>query len=260
MKTILITSLLFLLVFLTAGTGNAQSKKNYMKKRSPEFYIGPEFLAGAHNFVFRSDIDVLQNLQVRQSGTSFGAVAGHRTIRARLRKGQFQSENFVNEKVRTTTVEGSMSIFPLQFASRKFRSFEPYAIFGVSRSQYRLFGNYVTIQAAPPKKQQPCTCPCLCGTLPADPDADALPSGSDTVQEPERLPAGSDLGLIITRDLFAGLGMEAHIQRKGFFVNLFAEANYGLPKKVSITNFAFQNTNIVSPLIMRVGISAGLSK
>lgn len=254
-----------LLILICCFDTIAQPKSYFRtRKRSPEFYLGPEIMKVSHTLTLQSDIPELGNQKIGQTGIMAGAIAGHRIIRLKLRKGLLQTDASAAQKLRTTLTGGMITFFPLQVISKRFRLIEPYAVIGVTRAKYDFFGNYVplvppAVPVSPPESDCVCTC-CPGQALPTDPDAVAREPIGDPLEESERLPEGTRLGDISTRNLNAGFGIETHIQVKRVFIHVFAEANYLVPGRISENNVAFAGTSVSGPVEFRVGLSAGISK
>lgn len=249
-------------------TSYETSAQRYYRSQK-KLFLGLEGGVGTRTFKLRSDIKEIDQLNVDEEGFNLGVLFGGNVVQSRARIGMYQSSKTVYQKIDVFEVEGGLNFYPLQIKkNRKPNYFRPYLAVNVERDKLSFFGSYELPK--PPQSQQqgePKTCPNHnSGTPPGDPsgDPDQTPAGQQVpLPDPDQpQPASSEnkkLGQIALSRVNAGLGMMLHIpSRQIMFMNLFAEAKYGLPLSQQPSGYGFARTDVSKSLIVNFGICLGI--
>jgi len=243
------------------------------------FYAGVEGSIGTRSFTMKSDIEAIDHMAVSAEGGSFGIVFGSKVFHTRLKQGYFKSSSSIAEKFGVMESSGSINLYPLQLNKMKFRYFEPYFLMGADRNTVKLYGEYVTITpgggtlgagngtgtgtgtgtghdgtiicgaGGPPIPDDGE------GTLPTDPNEN--PEAG--LGQSEQTDSAPYLGKLVSTRANVGLGLECHIPGLHHFINLFAEAKYGIPVNKSVSDVVFKNTKASGSLAISFGVSFGFS-
>lgn len=230
----------------------------YSERYIPISYLGVELNGGTRMFSLKSDIPQLNNLRITEEGFNAAIFAGSEVAVGKLKYGFYRSAKAVREKIEMQEGELSINAFPLYLFKVKSKLIKPYAVASLDISNLKFFGNYaLPKKAALPKP--PVDCECL-----ANPD---MPGCSEEVVEEPAGPAPPEdpdsgerlLGRVVVTKFDFGCGVWVHIPKRNNFINMFAEAKYGLPAGTKAKDKAFAETKVTSGFVMvNIGVNFGL--
>lgn len=206
-------------------------------------------------------------MNVAEEGFNLGVLFGGNVVQSRATIGIYQSSKTVYQKVDVFEMAGGLNFYPLQIKrNQKPNFFRPYLVASLERDKLSFFGSY-ELPKPPSQPEKPKTCPNHTGsTPPGDPsgDPDQTSSGQQgPLPNPDQpQPASSEnkkLGQIALSRLNVGVGMLLHIpSHQRMFMNLFAEAKYGLSLNQQPSGYGLARTEVSKPLIVNFGICLGL--
>ena len=294
-KTHLIKRLVILFIITTvvlmSGVIMAQ------RKTPQKFYYWAEATIVTRSFKLKSNIADINNAKPFLSGQNFGVIMGSKRIHAKVRQGYYKTEESATQKFKMIETEGVVNLYPFQFATKKFRYFEPYFLIGANRSGIKFFGNYVsteqktagTVPGANVDSKTGTslgtaegTLICCCtddGEMPTNPYQivsiqstpvtnptaieSAIANDLTAVQQEtliDETTTESFLGKVMTTRATVGFGLECHVPGANHFINLFAELKYGFALNTTSRTAAFQDTKSSGQLSVNFGLSFGLSR
>jgi hypothetical protein len=265
----------FLMVFfivapIFAHVNDALAQQYY--RLPPKLFLGLEAGTGPRSFKIDSDIKELHGLKVHEEGFYFGVMFGINNLQVRAHKGLYKASAAAGQRIDMAEFLVGTNYFPFKSSGKKGKYVKPYISANVNASKVIFFGSYALPQeplpAAPPPAV-PCKCTCPEGLpIPDDPIAEPIEQSSEagimatnaTTTLPEEKPVvrDSNLGNIRSARADVGLGTMIHLPTRRYFMNLFAEAKYGLTFNQRASNYGFSNTKISNPFIINLGISIGL--
>jgi hypothetical protein len=241
-----------LLLHLSISSVNAQYHQRRLYRT-----IALEASMASRRFDVRSDMPIVDNLEVVAQGPSFGVVIGSEAITGRLKGGLFKSTRLVGRRVEVVEGEMGVNVFPLQLLKTKSKLLKPYSIISLERDNVKFFGNYeqITPPAAPgePQAGVPAHPDCPQTSPPANPSAPAEKEWVTT--EEEKL-----MGTIVTSRFNIGAGVLVHVPLKRSFVNLIAETRYGMAIGFRAIDPDFTLTRTSNQLAINVGLQVGILK
>lgn len=257
--------LLMLGLFILVMTSHETSAQQYYRSQK-KLFLGLEGGFGTRTFKLRSDIKEIDQLNVDEEGFNLGVLFGGNVVQSRARIGMYQSSKTVLEKIDVFEVEGGLNFYPLQIKkNRKPNYFRPYLAVNVERDKLSFFGSYELPKPRQSQQEEPETCPNHTGSTPSeDPDRTQTPdSPQGPLPDPDQPQTATSedkkLGQIALSRVNAGLGMMLHIpSHQRMFMNLFAEAKYGLPLNQQPSGYGLARTEVSKPLIVNFGICLGL--
>jgi hypothetical protein len=219
-ERLLICTLSLMLLFISA---NAQ------KPISSAYDLGFGASFGVRSYDLKSNVTVLNSMDVLQEGGTLMAMAGNRVVRGKLECGFYYSGSSVPNTINTVELGATFNLYPLQlFTEQNFR-IEPYLVSALSRAAQKYYGFY---------------------QLPDHTDAPVV--NYSTFEEPY-------LGSSSVLQGALGLGMEYHITGDGNFVHFFAEARNAKPLHFT-SSAAFEGTTYSRSLVVNLGVVFGLRR
>ena len=187
---------------------------------------GIEVSFGARNFMLKSDVPELNNLDVSEEGGSAAFIFGNTYSRivARL-AGLYYSNSATKRTIDLVEMEINSNVYLLRAMQLPAKKADAYFLAGLSHQSMKFYGHYI------------------------DKTERAEKEGS-----PGREPF---LGTINTTNLNLGFGMEYRIQAERDFVHFFAEAKTNFQLGASANINSFENTSIENPYALNVGVRFG---
>jgi hypothetical protein len=284
--------ILFILALVCSYQADAQRFSRYGRnvKRGKKLNIGVEASMGTRSFHLKSDISVIDKMSVPVEGGNFGVVVGNKFYRAKVKQGYFNSAPAVPQKFQMVETKAILNLYLLQsLLKTRPKYFEPYFITAIDRSSIKFYGSYVdksklngsgngsgsssghgtsggtssgsgsgTVQCDGPMGD-----PDEVATPPTTPPTDPTAQNPDQASQDPALndPTRKDfLGKISAMHANVGLGLECHIPGQKHFVNLFAEAQYGIPFSTTTKDIPFNNTKASGVFSVNFGLSFGITR
>ena len=190
-------------------------------------FIGLETAFGTRSFSIKSNIPQIDGMDVMQEGGNLGFVYGNSVIRTHVTLlGFYYSASCVKRTIDQFTSGASFSVHPLRLIAGRSTAFSPYLVSGAFYNNVRFFGRY----------------------LDNNPDQKINYS---TTREPYM---GSVKG--VTASLGAGLEYNKIIENG--FIQVFGEANYGMPVANHANKAAFENTTVSETVSVQLGVRFGI--
>lgn len=187
-------------------------------------YLGYEGSFGYTVHALNSNIPQLNKLRVAYIGGTAGGVMANQRGKLKANIGLYYSDDSTPYTFDLFTGSLSANLYLLRLGRIKYHTLEPYVKGGASLQQIKFFGTYLNTGA-----QQ-----------------------NFSTSEEELL------GKTVTTQFTVGVGAEYQLESDyGDFIHLFAEVVYGIPGVVRSTREVLDQTYVINPVTICVGISFG---
>jgi hypothetical protein len=187
-------------------------------------YLGIEGSLGYIFHSLKSDIPKLNKLRVSYIGGTVGGVMANQLGKLKANVGLYYSDASTPYTFDLLTGNLSTNLYLLRIGKIKYHTLEPYVIGGVSLQQIKFYGMYL----------------------------------NDGTQQNYSISEEELLGKTRTTQFSAGLGAEFQLESDyGDFIHLFAEVVYGIPAADRSSREVFNQTHILNPVTISIGISLG---
>jgi len=249
----LIAGLYIALVSMLISTGaNAQQR---------DLYVGFETTTSSRNFKVTSDLANLKGKTLLQQGRTYALIFGSSLATGKFSLGNFSSSGKDSKPMNSTSTELSLNISLLQLISKQDRVIEPYVVTSIETTKVKSNGAYTPPQAQVSKPSSSNVCSCQCpATTGSVPSPDSSPSTSPAIgTDPSGTPKPYSGNFGTTR-INVGVGINVHLSKGNLFLNLFAEAKYGVAAGTTASTQALLNTYSLSQVVYNTGIAMGISK
>jgi hypothetical protein len=213
---------IFGLTLLTSWHANAQSSMPSLSRCSR--YVGFRITAGVENALIQSDIAKLNGVRLSSAGGSAGILLGNKKTFASASVGLYYSAESMRNSVDLFTGNIQTGVYLLRLNNCIRHTIEPYATASLNGIRSTFFGSYLPEQVSR--------------------------SGME-----------KKLGAVNSLQTSAGLGFEYQLANNANdFVHLFVEAQYGYTVYQTASRKEFEDTNLRTPVSVRIGVTVGRTK
>jgi hypothetical protein len=222
-------------------------------RTSQRIFLGGEWGVGTRSLSLKSDLLELNQRDIH-NGNSFGLLFGNETLVGHINRGVYKSSDLGEQSLKQIEMGGAIDLFPLKLLRSKVKYFSPFFQIGSNVTTLKLSGMYTP---KPLKEEEPvvpamlCTCPCCQMSMPAEEPKEKV------VKEPVA-PLPFD-GKLTTTRINVGGGLQLNLQKKNYFVRLYAQAKYGVTVADKNNFIALENTKAGKQMSVDFGVSVGLS-
>jgi hypothetical protein len=207
------------------------SVKNLKPHKAP-VYLGGELSLAFPQSDLKSKISQLNGLRMSYIGTNLGGVLANDIGKLKANVGMYYSEPSVPYTMSMLQGGLSASVYPLRLNGKKYHTFEPYVLAGISYQQTKYFGTYLL----------------------NDNTTSTTPYNYSTTEQPL-------LGKTGFTQMNVAAGVEYQLQDfQNLFIHLFAEVGYGTGLHSTASNKVFSGTTTTNPMWVSVGINFGIIK
>jgi hypothetical protein len=216
-----------------------------------DLHFGFEAASSTRKYTVHSDLATLKNKFLVQQGRTYALIFGSSLAKGRFSFGTFGSDKKDQTPIHSSSIELALNISPIQLFIKQDRAIEPYLVASVETTKVKSSGLYVPPPdlPAPSAAATPSTCSCTC-TSPAQ-------SSPSTKQDPSPVPYVGNYG---TTRIILGAGLNVHLTKGPFFLNLFAEAKYGISAGTTYSTQALSYTYTLNQVTYTTGASIGITK
>lgn len=241
------------------------------RQTKPAYFFGIESSVGTKSVGFESNIQTIDHINLVQTGSSVGLVAGTNLITASIKTGNYENTSNVATPVTLKQLDLTTAFHPMQlFNNKKQKYFEVYLVTGASRGSVALSGIYTPqpeteglggLGAKAP------VCACMCTdsgpllSLLGVSSASQGPSSDPDLVEPSTEATEQEFHEKLSSTYVTmGLGLQARLVKKNYFANLFAEVKYGVQVTSKSNGAALAKTNANNQTAIDFGVRFGILK
>lgn len=217
-KAVLVIAIvLFLQPVFVSAQTSVYRQDNYI-------YKGFEASFGTRSFLMNSGIEQLNGLPILQEGGQIGVIYGNSVVRTSIGvAGFFYSGSCVPHTINLFESDLGLNFYPLNIGLNESRTIEPYLTGGVIYNRLKFFGHYL--------------------------DKDKSVNYSSSIEP--------FLGTTHQMLASAGAGVEMTLREEYDFLQLFAEAKYGVPIVQGTKYDAFKDTSVTNQILISIGVRFG---
>jgi hypothetical protein len=214
-----------------------------------DLYFGFESTMSNRKYSVHSDLNNLKGKTILQQGRTYAIIFGSSAVMGKFSLGNFSSSGKDNNPMTSSSTELSFNIGLLQLFSKQDRVIEPYFVSSVETTKVKSAGTFVPDVATPPANT--CTCTCTSGGE----SSLTIVNAPASTKTPE--PYSGNFG---TTRINLGVGLNVHLSKGNFFLNLFAEAKHGIAAGNTASTQALLYTYALKQLVYSTGMAIGISK
>jgi|GEM_PF-1180557 len=195
-----------------------------LRRATRLLYVGIEGNFGYTSHTLHSDIPQLNKLRVSYIGGTIGGVLASERGKLKANAGPYYSEGSVPYTFNLLVGNLSANLYLLRIGRIRYHTVEPYLIGEVSLQQIKFYGSYL----------------------------------NDGTHQNLSISEEEILGKTRTTQFSGGFGAEFQLESDyGDFIHLFAEVLYGVPAVDRSNRKVFNDTHMINPVTIRVGVSLG---
>ena len=239
-----------LISLLTSVHANAQHR---------DLYFGFEATTSSRKYRVHSDLDNLNGKTLLQQGKTYAIIFGSSLATGKFSLGNFSSNSKDSKPMNSSSTELALNINLLQLFSKQDRVIEPYLVSSIETTKIKSVGTFMPETTDPKKPGDPNGCSCQCPGTSGTDSGVSDPNLTITADPKPKNPVPYSGNFGTTR-FNVGAGINVHLSKGMFFVNIFAEMKYGVAAGTTSSTQALLNTYALNQVVYNTGAAIGISK